>query len=112
MWVDDQGVCHTVALPNPTVLMSDVFRHSLDRLLARGPEDVAELIETEETRFYEEHAGSHSGDSDEPGFVGATPPQGLMTRPIATSADLISLIREIEDRWRLDALVALDDYLP
>lgn len=45
MWVGDQGVCHTVALPDPTELMSDTFRQSLDQLMVRDQKDLDEVIE-------------------------------------------------------------------
>jgi hypothetical protein len=111
VWVDDQGVCHTVALPDPTELMSDVFRQSLDQLIVRAQEYVAEAIEIEETRFFEERARLLVWDSAEAEFVGAAPPKGLMAEPVGTVADLRQLIREIDGRWRLDALLAVDDYL-
>ncbi len=53
MWVDDKGVCHTVALADPTWLMSDIFRQSLGRLMARDQDDLDDVLETEETRFFE-----------------------------------------------------------
>jgi hypothetical protein len=42
--------------------------------------------------------------------VGVAPPQ-VLTEPVRTVADLKSLLGELDHRWRLDALVALDDYL-
>lgn len=111
MWVDDQGVCHTAALPDPTERMSDDFRRSLDQLIVRAQEDVAEAIEIEETLFFEERAGLLVWDSAEAEFEGAAPPKGLMAEPVGTVADLRQLIREIDSRWRLDALLAVDDYL-
>lgn len=111
MWVDDQGVCHTVALPDPTELMSDVFRHSLDRLMMRDQEDLGEVIEIEQMRFFEERAGLLLCDSEEAEFVGAAPPIALLAEPVGTVEDLRQVIRGIDDRWRLDVLLALDDYL-
>ena len=109
MWVDDEGVCHTIALPDPTVLMSEAFRESLDQLLGTARNEVARTVEVEEARFYEEAPGSHDKDS-EAEFVGAAPPE-LLTEPVTTVAELESLLGRLDSRWRLDALVALDDYL-
>jgi hypothetical protein len=109
MWVDDDGVCHTVALPDPTVLMSDAFRESLDRLLMTEQEEVAKAVEMEEARFYEGASRSH-GTESEAEFVGVVPPE-VLTEPVASVADLTSLLGRLDYRWRLDALVALDDYL-
>jgi hypothetical protein len=111
MWVDDQGVCHTVALPDPRELMSDVFRHSLDQLMVRDQEDLDEVIEIEQMRFFEEREGLLLWDSEEAEFVRAAPPLALLAEPVGTVDHLRQLIRGIDDRWRLDALLALDDYL-
>lgn len=110
MWVDEEGVCHTVALPDPTDLMSDVFRQSLDQLMLQDQEDLDEAIETEEMRFFDERAGLLVRDADEVEFVGAAPPLGLLAEPVGTVDDLRQVIRGIDDRWRLDVLLALDDY--
>jgi len=107
MWVDDDGVCHTVAVPDPTVLMSVAFRESLDRLLATAQEEVVKAVEMEEARFYA--LDSHAKD-DEAAFVGVAPPE-VLTEPVSTVADLTSLLGRVDYRWRLDALVAIDDYL-
>lgn len=72
-------------------------------------DEVARTVEVEEARFYEEAPGSHDKDS-EAEFVGAAPPE-LLTEPVTTVADLESLLGRLDSRWRLDALVALDDYL-
>lgn len=111
MWVDDQSVCHTVGLPEPTVLMSDAFRESLDRLLAEHMEEVAEVIAAEEARFFEEQALVSVSLAEEREFMGTPPPAMLVTEALANVNDLRSLIHEINRRWRLDALTALDDYI-
>ena len=106
MWVDDEGVYHTVALPDPALLMTDAFRESLNGLLATSHEEVAMAIEAEELRFYA--ADSHP-QSDEAVFVGAVPPEVLI-EPVATVDDLTALLRSIDRRWRLDVLAALDEH--
>lgn len=111
MWIDRRGVCHTVALPDPTLLMSDVFRSSLDRLLAEAPEAVAETVEIEEDRFFEEHLSATNGVPDDEGYVEAIPPERLMADAVATVGDLQLVIQGIDRRWRLDAVTALDDYI-
>ena len=112
MWIDDDGRCHTVALSDPTILMSDVFRQSLDALLARGRQGVEEAIEDEWVRFFEEGVELSVRGSHESEFVGLVPPADLMVEPFGDVADLRQLIAEIDPRWRLDALAALDDYVP
>lgn len=111
MWVDGQGACHTVALPDSTFLMSTVFRQSLDQLILGDQEDLAALIEMEQMRFFEEMSAALLWESEETDFVAAAPPLMLLKESVETLEDLRKLIRGIDTRWRLDALLALEDYV-
>jgi hypothetical protein len=111
MWIDGQNVCHTVALPDPTNLMSPVFRASFDRLRADRTADIADLLEWEEDRFLREKRLAPWSGATEREFEGVPPPSGLLRTPVETVEDLRECIQAIDERWRLDALVALDDYL-
>jgi hypothetical protein len=110
VWVDSKGVFHTVALPDPTTLMSEAFQDSLDQLLRTAPDEVAQIVEAEEMRFYEAGPRVVPSDANEDEFVGVVPPE-VLTEPVTTTADLKSLLGMLDSRWRLDALAALDDYL-
>jgi hypothetical protein len=79
--------------------------------MMRDQEDLDEVIEIEQIRFFEERADLLLWDSEETQFVKAAPPLALLAEPVGTVDDLRQLIRGIDDRWRLDALLALDDYL-
>lgn len=110
MWVDDKGVYHTVSLPDPEYLMSPDFLESLRRLIAAHRDDVLEMLEEERTRFYEREPVHQSGD-DEGEFVEAIPPEGLLARGFDTAGELRELLQRVEERWRLDALFVLDEYI-
>lgn len=112
MWIDVKGVCHTVALPDPAELMSDEFRHGLDRLISERGEEISDLVSTEEERFYREHAAGPVSGPEESGFEGLTPPLGLLRGSVTTVEELSARIGAVEHRWRLDVLVALDEYFP
>ena len=112
MWIDDQGVYHTAAVPDPAELMSEEFRRSLDRLLMLDPRGVAEAVDIEEMHFYEEGTKLVAQGSGEADFVGVAPPTDLMAEVVENVTDLRRLLHAIDDRWRLDALAALDDYIP
>ena len=64
MWVDAEGVCHTVALPDPAELMSHRFRQGLDRLLGERLQEVTDLVSTQENQFFTEQA---TGPAPDPG---------------------------------------------
>lgn len=109
MWIDTEGVYHTVAVPDPTALMSPAFRSSLDRLLATLADGVAEVVESEETRFYDDRAGARGVVTIELQFEDVPAPE-VLTEPVSSLEDLRSLVRGVAFRWRLDALTALNDY--
>lgn len=107
MWIDDEGVVHTVALPDPTDVKSDGFRSSLDQLISQDSESVAEMIATEQDRFFDGEAGTPDGNE----YAGVTPPLGLLDKPVRTPEELRSTLAAVDMRWRLDVLMALEDYV-
>jgi hypothetical protein len=111
MWIDDQGVAHTVALPDPTELMSDEFRRSLDKLIDQRADGVSDLLSAEEDAFYVARMNGVPIDAGERDFEGLAPPQALLDDPVSSLDDLRARILAVDARWRLDVVVALDDYL-
>lgn len=111
MWIDSQGIRHTVAVPDPTELMSDEFRASLDNLVNESADEVCEMIAEQELAFYKEKELGACLDSQEHGFEGLSPPTGLLDEPATTIPELRTRIRNIDWRWRLDVICALDDYV-
>lgn len=65
----------------------------------------------DQLRFYGERTNLLVPDSHEAEFVGLSPPLDLLAAPFETLAELRRLLYEIDDRWRLDALAAIEDYL-
>lgn len=110
MWIDAEGVAHTVALPNPTDLMSERFKSSLDKLMAEDVQAVADLIKAEQDRFFNGEVGGTDLDTEDED-EGAAPPLGLLDRSVRTTVDLRSTLAALDIRWRLDALLALEDYV-
>ena len=110
MWVDAEGVCHTVALPNPAELMSEEFRESFDRLIDADAEGVFSIISNAEESFFRDLLGRGDLTSRERGVEGAAPPAKLLRNRVHTLEDLQDCILGVGQQWRLDAIVALDDY--
>ena len=81
MWIDDVGVLHTVALADPTELMTSEFRDGLAVIIAERRTDLRAILELAEERAY---------DSDWPNlpkanaYIAATPPIGLLHGDIVT----------------------------
>lgn len=110
MWVDDRGVAHTVALPSSAELMSDEFRASVDALVDSRQPDVEVLLEDIEERLFGlDLSGLVVEGVDE--FEGAGPPQELLRGTVVTLEELGHRLEQVEIRWRLDAVLALRDYI-
>lgn len=110
MWVDEKGVYHTISLPEPEYLMSPGFQESLHRLTAADRVNVLNMLEEEKTRFLEREPAHPAGD-DEDEFIEAIPPDGLLAERFDTTSELRALLQRIDERWRLDALFVLDEYV-
>jgi hypothetical protein len=108
VWIDDEGVAHTVALPDPTLVMSEDFRSSLDTLAARDREALCAVVEHAEMRAYETDWSDLRGSEI---HVRAAAPADLLRGHLVTPDDLVHAIDQVVPRWRLDVILALDDYL-
>jgi hypothetical protein len=108
MWIDDDGVTHTVALPDPTRVMSDDFRASLDALVAGDRDALRVIVEHAEMRAHEADWSDLVGSEI---HVAAPAPVDLLQGRLATPDDVAHAIDQVVPRWRLDVILALDDYL-
>ncbi len=106
--MDDEGVAHTVALPDPTQVMSQDFHASLATLAARNREALRAVVELAEMRAYKMDWSDPRGSEI---HVRAPAPVDLLRGHVATPNDLANAIGEVVPRWQLDAILALDDYL-
>lgn len=112
MWVDREGVCHSVALPDPTVVMSEVFLEHLGSLLDEGGWSVRNSLEEKEgALFTEEFLSRFSDLTVEEDFIDEPPCRVLLMAPMRTLGDLRESIDGVDPRWRLDAILALQDYV-
>lgn len=111
MWVDDRGVFHTVALPEPTDLMALDFRDSFAVLVANDVAAVEAVVTDEADRFYKEARGYLLGTNVEFDYCELIPPRDLVRGNVHDLSHLRRQIREVEWRWRLDVLTAIEDYV-
>ena len=110
MWVDDDGVAHTVALPKPKQLMTKSFRGSLQRVVQSDPEAVEVALETAEEQMFEVKPAA-AVPTVEAGFVGLPPPRKILRGSLEDVADLLAALERVDPRWKLDAILALQDYI-
>lgn len=111
MWMDDQGVAHTVALPNPAEVMTDDFRRDLDALVATQPAEIEEVLAAAEEQIFERDLSGLAESRTQAQFEGVTPPVGLLDGSLRTASDLSVALARVDLRWRLDAVMALTDYV-
>lgn len=109
MWIDGEGGLHTVALPDPTEIMSSDFRRGLDVLARADPEALRDALGLwEEALLLSDWSGLEKAEH----LVGATPPVDLLRGRPCTVRDVAGAVEAVDLRWRLDVVMALDDYLP
>lgn len=111
MWTDDEGIPHTVALPDPAEVMSDDFRSGLDALVASHLSEVEDILEVAEAQIFEGDLSALFAPGRDTRFNGAAPPTGLLEGPLSTINDLQDALARVDLRWRLDAVLAVNDYI-
>jgi hypothetical protein len=111
MWIDADGVAHSVALPDPSDLMSVEFRTGLDDLLTRESTAVSQIVEDEEDRFFDEDLTTLADVEKESAFEGLAPPRSVLDGHVGAPDDVRTAIANADWRWRLDVICALDDYI-
>ena len=110
MWVTEDGVMHTVALPDPTTAMTETFVDSLDSL---GPDARISLLDALE--------GEQENLSDQT-FTGVVPsaptnpdddaiPVGYLDGHFSSPSHVMSYLKGLDPQWRLDAYLAVEEYL-
>jgi hypothetical protein len=106
VWVDAEGALHTVALPEPSEVLTSralaTFWHLRDDV---GPEVIEGILDDEEEKVYD---ADHAPDTDD-SFVGETPSVGFLDADLDSVNALAEAVRRVPDRWRLDVLMALAD---
>ena len=109
MWIDAVGVLHTVALPDPTNVMTDEFRSSLDALAASQGASLRAVVDEAQARIFERDWSGLLRSQDD--LTAVSPPRELLRGDISDLQDFADAITRVEAEWRLDAVLALDDYI-
>jgi hypothetical protein len=111
VWVDEQGVAHTVALPKPKQVMTKSFRHCVDSLVRTERAQVETVLAAAEEAIFERGLGESIDPGTETEFEGRTPPAKVLDGVLVEAKDLTSAIDAVDIRWRLDVVLALQDYV-
>lgn len=109
MWKSPDGRAHTVALPDPTSAMTDEFVESLGGLDSDARSDLATLDEDAQDDFFD------LLDDIEPTEPTSPENDGLSLNYLSGSFEsaehFVEYLSQIETRWQLDALMAVEAYL-
>lgn len=108
MWLDDAEMLHTVALPDPTALMTAGFRDGLDAIRAKHHAVLRAALEAAEEHLYDVDWSNLPRDGV---YIAAAPPNDLLHGSVITPHDVAQAIAEVDLRWRLDAVMAITDYV-
>lgn len=109
MWIDLEGVTHTVALPDPTSAMDASFRQSMDHLSDDERARLASSLEELEVQLLEGPADV--AQPDEASFEWASLPDGYLTGSFDSVDAIYAYVAQIELRWRLVVVQAMFDLL-
>ena len=88
--------------------MTADFRQGLESIAATDRASMRAVVEQKEARLYA-HDWPESTRSNE--LVDAVPPSDLLRGQVTTPDDVARAIDQVEASWRLDAIMALVDYL-
>ena len=110
MWVTADHRLHTVAVPHPEELFTEPALETLVALLADlGMDAIDEIVETAETNIFELFLDTKVDLDAEAPFAEAAAPIEIFSALVYTRDQLAAAIDDIDLRWRLDVLMALQD---
>lgn len=108
MWVTADGIAHTVALPSPSELLTEPALSAFKNLRkGLGNEQLEELLEDEESAIFDDTPAPDTDDT----FVGVSPPLAVLDGDLSTADLLVATVRAMDQRWRLDVVLALQDLI-
>jgi hypothetical protein len=108
MWVTPDGVAHTVALPSPSELLTESALSAFKNLRkSLGNEELEELLEVEESAIFDDTLAPDTDDT----FVGVSPPRAVLDGDLGTADLFVATVRAMDQRWRLDVVLALQDLI-
>ena len=100
-----------MALPKPKQVMTKSFRHSVDSLLRTDRAQVEAVLAAAEEAIFEHGMGEPIEQGTETEFEGRPPPAKVLDGVLAEAKDLRPAIDAVDLRWRLDVVLALQDYV-
>lgn len=110
MWISSDGRINTVAIPDPTDIMTDDFAKNCRIVWRKTKRRVRRnwLDRLEEGILIE--AANREISSVESDFSGMPPPREILSGTPQSLEDIASSVHAVEQRWQVDVVMALTDY--
>lgn len=110
MWLDSEGVTHTVALPDPSSAMSPETVASLDSLSIDERSRVLDLLDD---YYWNDYIAASRTDMIKSPLApeGAALPDGFLKGRAESAEQALAIVRATEPAWRIDVLEVIQDYL-
>ena len=109
MWMTADGVAHTAALPDPTWGMDNSFVGSLEALSDDDRDALVDAVTELEDQLFELPAMREGSQALAP--EAEQLPQGHLTGNFGSVDEIASYLGSLHLAWRLDALLAVKDFL-
>ena len=110
MWLDSEGVTHTVALPDPSAAMST---ETVASLKALSEDERARVLDALDDYYWNDYIAFSPSDTITLALApeGAPLPDGFLSGTIKSAEDALTMVDSTEPAWRIDVLEAIQDYL-
>jgi hypothetical protein len=109
VWKTPDGRANTVALADPTSAMTKDFVESIVRLAPEARGELAELVDRAQDEFFDvldDIEFTELTDLEEDGL-----PAQYLHGSFDSAEDVALYLNQINVRWRLDALLAVEDIM-
>jgi len=108
MWVAEDGVQRTIALPDPSDVLSEEGLSTFAVLVSAADRDELELWIDD--RLLALHDATFKPDPDGV-FVERVPAAGMLDGDLSTYEGLGAALDDVDPRWQVDLLLALHDLI-
>jgi hypothetical protein len=99
-----------VALPDPTEVFTAAALTAVQRVLDDAPghdvESLVERLELSVVEYWELHPRDEEAEAP---FVDMAVPSGHFDRVVASLSELEAALDDVDPRWKLDVVMAVDD---
>jgi len=108
MWLDEDNVVHTCAFADPSVVVNGELLADIHRLASADAQALDDELDHLEEEFFESLTRDYDRQTEDT-FVERWLPAGILTERAPSLGALRELLADVEQRWRLDAILVIRD---